>query len=269
MATSRRHFLLLIAVSAMLAFAGSTVALRSGLLDVRSGWIRIFNGKNLEGWTAKIKGYELGVNYAETFRAADGVLRVSYDGYRAFDARFGHLFYKTPFSNYILRLEYRFVGDQVPEGPGWAFRNSGVMIHCPDPKTMRTEQDFPVSAEVQLLGGGADGERPTGNVCTPGTHIVIDGALVTRHCTDSNSPTYRGDQWVRLELEVHGHGRVEHRINGRAVLAYSSIQLDEGDPDARLRIVNGEKALSGGFIALQSESHPVEFRNIELLPLPR
>jgi hypothetical protein len=230
-------------------------------------WIPLFNGKDLTGWKVKIKGYELNDNFGDTFRVADGVIKVAYDKYDKFDNRFGHMFYEKPFSNYILRVEYRFVGEQVPEGPGWAFRNSGLMLHGQSPESMRKDQDFPVSVEVQLLGGAATGERSTGNVCTPGTHIVMDGKLITRHCNDSRSKTYRGDQWVTIEVEVHGSGVIRHIVNGETVLEYSQPQLDEGDPDAKALLKNGRKLLSGGYISLQSESHPVEFRKVEIKEL--
>ena len=148
------------------------------------GWISLFNGKDLEGWTPKITGYALGDNYANTFRVEDGVLKVAYDKYPKFDSKFGHLFYKQKFSNYRLRIEYRFVGDQCPGGPGWATRNSGVMIHCQPPETMRKEQEFPVSIEVQFLGGDGKKTRPTANVCSPGTHIVMGGKLTGDRCPD-------------------------------------------------------------------------------------
>ncbi len=233
----------------------------------RGGWISLFNGKDLSGWTAKIKGYAPDENFADTFRVVDGKLKVSYDKYPRFDGRFGHLFYKRAFSNYRLRMEYRFVGDQCPGGPGWAVRNSGVMIHCQSPGSMRKDQEFPVSVEVQFLGGGEEGERPTGNVCTPGTHIVMDGKLITKHCTNSRSRTYRGEEWVTAEVEVRGNGSIKHFINGEHVLEYEQPQLDDGDPDARKLIEGGDVKLRGGYIALQAESHPIEFRKVEILPL--
>src|SRR5687768_10533213 len=167
-------------------------------------WRQLFNGKDLDGWTPKITGHALNENFGKTFRVEDGVLKVSYDQYRDFGNQFGHLFFKEPFSNYRLRVEYRFVGEQVAGGPDWAFRNSGVMIHCQKPETMARDQKFPVSIEVQLLGGKGSGERPTANLCTPGTHVVMDGQLLKRHCTNSKSKTYHGDQWVTAELEVRG-----------------------------------------------------------------
>ena len=232
-----------------------------------TGWIPLFNGKNLDGWTPKITGYPLGENYADTFRVEDGVLKVAYDKYPKFDGKFGHLFYKTPYSHYRLRIEYRFVGDQCPGGEGWAFRNSGVMIHGQTPESMKKDQKFPVSIEVQFLGGNGRVKRSTGNVCTPGTNIVMKGKLITQHCTDSTSKTYHGDQWVTLEAEVHGNGVIKHIVNGETVLEYEKAQLDPKDPEGFQLIKNGEKMISGGSISLQAESHPIEFRKVEILPL--
>jgi hypothetical protein len=233
----------------------------------KAGWVSLFNGKDLEGWTPKIKGYEAGENYAHTFRVEDGVLKAAYDDYTTFDGKFGHLFSKKKYSNYRLRIEYRFVGGQCPGGPAWAFRNSGVMIHCQSPESMRKDQDFPVSIEVQFLGGDGGKERPTGNVCTPGTNIVIDGKLITKHCTDSRSKTYHGDRWVTAEVEVHGNGTIKHIINGEIVLEYEKPQLDDKDADGRKLIRGEDKMLREGYIALQAESHPVEFRKVEILTL--
>ncbi len=237
--------------------------------SVPSQWKPLFNGQDLTHWKAKIKGYELNDNYGDTFRVEDGVLKVVYDKekYPSFDNRFGHLFYDTPFSHYVLRVEYRFVGEQVAGGPGWAIRNSGIMIHGQSPESMRKDQDFPVSIEVQLLGGAETGERHTANVCTPGTHIVMDGQLITRHCNDSKSKTFRGDQWVTMEVEVHGNRLIKHIVNGETVMQYTQPQLDENDADARALIKDGEKMLHGGTISLQSESHPIEFRRVEIKEL--
>lgn len=230
-------------------------------------WIQLFNGKDLKDWTIKITGYEVGDNYKDTFRVEDGVMKVSYDGYEKFDRKFGHIFYHQPFSSYRLRVEYRFVGEQVPGGPGWAYRNSGIMIHGQSPESMTKDQNFPASIEVQLLGGPDTGERSTANLCTPGTNVVMDGKLERQHCTTSSSKTYRGDQWVTAVVEVHGR-TITHVVNGEPVLSYSDPQLDPRDKDAqRLLEAGAEKLLRGGTISLQSESHPVEFRKVEILEL--
>ena len=145
----------------------------------KADWVPLFNGKNLDGWTPKITGYEFGDNHADTFRVADGVLKVSYDKYTEFGGKFGHLFYKDKFSHYRLKVEYRFVGEQCKGGEGWAIRNSGVMFHCQDPKTMAKDQKFPVSIEAQFLGGLGKGNRTTNNLCSPGTHVTMGGKLFT------------------------------------------------------------------------------------------
>ncbi|MBL9163917.1 MAG: DUF1080 domain-containing protein [Planctomycetaceae bacterium] len=262
----RRQFL----VASALTPAVSLVAARLGYAAEDDGWIQLFNGKDLTGWTPKIRGHELGVNYADTFRVEDGVIKVAYDKYEGpFRGRYGHLFYQEPFSNYLLRIEYRFVGEQAKGGPGWATRNSGVMIHGQDPKEMTKDQEFPVSIEVQFLGGDGMNPRNTGNLCTPGTNVVMDGKLHTPHCTNSSSDTFHGDQWVTAEIEVHGGKTIRHKINGKTVLEYSEPQLDPADANAKKLLDAGAaKIITGGTISLQSESHPVEFRKVELKPLP-
>ena len=223
--------------------------------DEKGKWIQLFNGKDLSGWTVKIRGHEAGINHNDTFAVKDGVIRVAYDKYDQFNETFGHMFYNTPFSHYLLRVEYRFLGEQAPGGPAWAFRNSGVMIHGQTPESMTKDQDFPNSIEVQVLGGKGEGKRTTGNLCTPGTDVIMDGKLLKRHCIRSKSKTYHGDQWVTLEVEVRGSKSIKHVINGETVMTYSKPQLDDGT------------LLEGGTISLQSESHPVEFRKVELKKL--
>jgi hypothetical protein len=233
----------------------------------KDAWISLFNGKDLTGWTPKIKGYPLGENFGNTFRVEDGVLKVSYDQYQQFDRKFGHIFYKDRFSHYRLRVEYRFIGDQCPGGEGWATRNSGVMLHCQPPETIAKDQDFPVSIEVQFLGGLGRGPRSTANLCTPGTHVVMSGDLIKRHCTNSKSKTFDGDQWVTVEVEVRGDKTIKHLVNGEVVLAYEQPQYDDGDANARPLIKDGQKLIRDGYISLQSESHPIEFRKVELMVL--
>ncbi len=231
-------------------------------------WIRLFNGRNLDGWTPKITGYELGDNFGNTFRVENGVLKTGYEKYDKFNNRFGHIFYKQKFSDYRIAVEYRFVGQQAPEGPSWAFRNSGIMIHCQPPGTMKKDQDFPISIEVQLLGGRDTGERTTANLCTPGTNVEMGGKLITQHCINSKSKTYRGDVWVRVEVEVRGGKVVRHIIDGETVLEYEKPQIGGGsvtnfDPAVK----KDGTILTEGYISLQSESHPIEFRKVELLDL--
>lgn len=231
-------------------------------------WEQLFNGKDMNDWHVKITGYDLDDNFMNTFKVEDGLLKVSYDGYDEFGGRFGHIFYKNSYSYYKLRVEYRFVGDQAPNGPGWAFRNSGIMIHGQAAETMGKDQDFPISVEVQILGGNGKDERPTGNVCTPGTEIVMDGELKKQHCFNSTSKTYHGDQWVTIELLVLGDSVINHYMEGDVVMSYTKPQIGGGTvSNYREGIKVDGTPLSGGSISLQSESHPVHFRKVELLNL--
>ncbi len=234
-------------------------------------WISLFNGRDLSGWIVKITGHEPGDNFANTFRVEDGVLKVSYDGYQSFSGQFGHLFYQQPFQDYHLVLEYRFTGDWLADTPGWARRNSGAMLHAQDPRTMLKGQDFPISIELQLLGGLGDGRsRPTANMCSPGTEVTMHGETVRGHCVNSTSPTFDGDQWVRAEVIVLGDSVIRHIVNGDTVLTYSAPRVGGGNVEGHdpAQKVDG-RPLTGGYIALQSEGHPVEFRRVELRRLKR
>jgi len=235
----------------------------AGCTPLDDEWTALFNGEDLSGWTVKIRGSDVGEDPFETFRVEQGLLTVGYEGYTSFDERFGHLFYEAPYSHYQLRIEYRFVGSQVSDGPGWAFKNSGAMIHAQSPESMLRDQDFPISIEAQFLGGNGTDARPTANLCTPGTHVEIDGVLTETHCINSTSPTFHGEEWVTVDLVVHGADVIEHMVNGATVLTYEHPTIGGGvvgghDPDAK---VDGTP-LGSGYIALQSESHPIQFRQV-------
>ena len=233
-----------------------------------SDWIPLFNGKNLDGWKVKIRSHALNDNFGNTFRVEDGYMTTGYEAYGDFDERFAHIFYEKPYSYYRIAVEYRFIGDQAQAGPSWAARNSGIMLHSPAPETMGKDQDFPISIEVQLLGGLGAGPRTTANLCTPGTNVVMDGKLITKHCTTSTSKTYDGEVWVRSEVLVLGASHIRHYVEGEPVLEYVMPQFGgrnvsghdpQDKPDGEL--------MEGGYISLQSESHPIQFRKVELLNL--
>ena len=217
-------------------------------------WIQLFNGTDLTGWTPKFTGFPLGENLRDTFTVKDGLLTVDYQKWETFNGEFGHLYYEKPFSNYHLRATYRFVGDQVAGGPQWAIRNNGLMLHCQDPGTLLLDQKFPASIEVQLLGGLGKGDRPTLAICTPGTHIHWEGKLEERHVIPTGGPTFQGDQWVTVEVEVRGD-HFKHLVNGKTVCSYDGVQLNDGTP------------LRQGWISIQAETAPIQFQSIELKEL--
>ncbi|NGM67134.1 DUF1080 domain-containing protein [Sphingobacterium sp. SGR-19] len=230
--------------------------------------IQLFNGKDINDWTPKIRLHEVGENYANTFRVEDGLLKVRYDGYDDFNKQYGHLAYNKPYGYYLLRVEYRFVDEQVKGGEGWAWRNSGAMLHGQDPNTMLKEQDFPISVEGQFLGGDGKTERTTSNLCTPGTNVVINDELYTPHCISSSSRTYHGDEWVTADFLVLGDSLIQHILEGEVVMEYNKPQIGGGNVehyDAAQK--TDSKLLDKGFIYLQSESHPIDFRKVELYDL--
>ncbi|RYD43234.1 MAG: DUF1080 domain-containing protein [Verrucomicrobiaceae bacterium] len=239
-------------------------------LDAEQPWVPLFNGKNLDGWTPKFSGHVIGENYANTFRVEDGILKVSYDGYEKFLGQYGHLYTNIAYSRYILRLEYRFEGEMMADAPGYVNLNSGVMIHSQTPQSLGLKQDFPASLEFQFLADEGKGKRPTGNVCTPGTHLEMGGKLVRQHIVESTAPTFLPEEWVKIEVEVRGSEEVIHRVNGVEVLRYQRPQLDPNNelaPASGLLAAGAPRLLSYGHIALQAEGQPVWFRKIELKSL--
>lgn len=253
-------------IAALVFFSGCATTKTQ---ESKPGWVALFNGKDINNWTAKINHHEVGQDPENTFRVEDGLIKVRYDKYDTFNNQFGHLYYNTPYSYYHLKVEYRITGEWRKDAPEYTIKNSGIMFHSQDPHTMPKDQDWPISVEFQLLAGLGDGEsRPTGNMCSPGTNVVYHGQIDPRHCIESTSKTYALDEWVKAELIVYGDSLVTHIINGDTVLQYSKPQIGGGvvtnyDPAIK---VDG-KLLSQGFIALQSEGQPVDFRNIEILNL--
>lgn len=231
-------------------------------------WIGLFNGKDLEDWTVKIAGHDLDDNYRNTFRVEDGLLKVSYQQYDKFGARFGSLFHKRKFSHYWLRAEYRFVGEQVAGSPSWAYKNSGIQLHSQPPETMRKEQEFPVSVEFDIVGGHLLGRHPTGDVCENATRVKIAGVLLTDKCSKLSDVTIGGGEWVTMVAEVQGAARVRQIVNDTLIVEYTDLTLDENDADARRLLgPGGDRALTSGYISIQSNGHPIEFRRIDVLPI--
>ena len=245
----------------------------------KENWESLFNGKDLTGWDIKIKDHPLNENYKNTFRIEDSMIRVVYSDYEKFNNKFGHLYTHRPYSYYKLRLQYRFVGDHLPDAPGWADRNSGVMLHSQSAQSVNLNQNFPVSLEFQFLCGNGKDTVPTGNVCTPGTFITHNGKLFLGHIQNSNSKTYLKNEWISAEAEVYGDSLVRHIINGDTVLTYTNPMIGEGFvsnnnswtwagiTDSLIWINKANTPLKEGHIALQAESQPVDFRRIEILNL--
>ena len=236
-----------------------------------SEWMKLFNGKDINDWIVKVNHHETGVNFGNTFRVEDGIIKVRYDQYEDYNNQFAHLYFKQPFSHFHMKLEYHFTGELQRGAPEYTLLNSGLMYHSQDPRGMLKEQDWPISVEMQFLAGLGDGNpRPTGNMCSPGTEIEFEGKLYPDHCLNSSSKTYEKDEWVKAELIVLGDSLITHIINGDTVLRYSHPTMGGGVAHGfDSTLWKPGKPLTSGYVALQSEGQPVEFRNIELKILPQ
>jgi hypothetical protein len=228
-------------------------------------WITLFNGKDINNWIPKIVGHKLGENFGNTFRVENGILSVRYDAYDSFKNRFGALYYNKKFTNYRLKVEYRFVGNTTPGAPSWGFRDGGIQYHCQDPATLDVNQPFPVCLEYNLLGGNGKDERPNGEICANGIYVEINGKRNTTYCTQATvKKTMHGDQWVTAEIDVH-EGKITHYIDGEEILEFQNPRYDSSNALAKKFIVNGDDLVKDGYISLQSNSHPMDFRKIEIM----
>lgn len=236
--------------------------------DQANEYTPLFNGKNLEGWTPKINGFKAGENYKNTFRVEDGLLKVSYSEYDSFRSEFGHLFFKDKFSDYRLRIEYRFSKDRTKGAPDWAFANSGVMFHSQSAESMGIDQAFPVSLEAQFLGSEEGNLRPTMNICTPGMHINLADTLTTEHCINSTSKSIMLGDWVTVELIVYGDSLIHHLVEGDTVLTYTKPIIG-GEYLPKSDSASTGKPVKDGYISLQAEGHALDFRKVEYLELKR
>jgi hypothetical protein len=228
-------------------------------------WVSLFNGKDLDGWKPKIAGYPLGENFGNTVRVADKILSTRYNEYDSFNSRFGALYYDKKFTNYRLKVEYRFVGNLTPGAPSWGFRDGGIQYHCQSPATVGLNQPFPVCLEYNLLGGKETGERPTGEICASGIYVEMNGKRNTNYCTPPTvKRTFAGDQWVTAEIEVMD-GKITHFVNGEQVLQFENPRFDSTHQEGKKFIIEGKDMVKDGYISLQSNSHPMDFRKIEIM----
>lgn len=249
------------ALSCLASFAPATIV-KTG----KEKWISLFNSKDLNNWLPKIAGYKLGENFGNTFRVQDGILSIRYDAYNNnFNNRFGALYYNKKFSNYRLRVEYRFVGDTTHGAPAWGYRDGGIQYHCQDPATIGVDQPFPICLEYNLLGGNGKEERPSGEICANGIYVEINGKRNTSYCTPPTiKRTMNGDQWITAEIDVQD-GKIKQYINGEEVIAFENPRYDSTNAAAKNFIINGDDRVKEGYISLQSNSNPIDFRKIEIM----
>jgi hypothetical protein len=253
--------LLIILPVILLSFSGRDDAASKG-----KKWKALFNGKDLSGWKMKIAGFPLGENFGNTFRVENGIISIRYDQYgENFNNRFGALYFDKRLSNYRLKVEYRFVGETAPGAPTWGYRDSGVQYHGQDPATIELKQSFPVCIEYNLHGGNGTDERPTGEICTPGTSVEIKGEKNKSFCTAPDvKRTFHGDQWVTLEIDVKD-GKIAHYVNGEEILRFENPRYDPKHEFGKKFATADNEIIKSGYISIQSNSHPIDIRKVEIM----
>lgn len=217
--------------------------------DAEGAWIQLFNGKNLHGWTPKFAGYDLGINFRNTFVVRDGLLTICYDNYKGRQNSIGHLFYKDEFSHYVLRVEYRFARTQVKDTPESLLLHSGLMIHGQSAESMGKDQKRPDSVEAKLLSQHRNPAKKHRNLSVD---TLVANTKPDVHSNEVVDKQQQEHQWTCVEIEVYGGEVIRHKSGGQLIMEYKKPSLSDGSPLVR------------GTIALQANSHPIQFRKIEL-----
>lgn len=200
------------------------------LLRPADGWINLFDGRSLHGWTAS--------ENRESWKVEDGALAAS--GPRS------HLFYSGPvaqhqFRNFELHVE-------VLTRPG---ANSGVYFHTQYQPSGWPAKGFEVQVNGSATGEGGYRERKkTGSlygVRNVYKQMVGDG------------------EWFALDVAVRGKN-VRIRLNGTLVSEYTEADTPLVAESAETR----GRVLSRGTIALQCHDAGSKalYRAVRILPLP-
>ena len=242
------------------------IALIPSLL-VAGETVSLFNGKDLEGWSIDVPSRD------KLSEATDIPIK---DGVMTFDTRKGtwwnatppsfivrdgllvslgkpggHLVTKEVFSNYKLVVEYRFSKE-----PG----NCGVLVHASTPR--RLYDMFPQSIEVQMQHENAgdfwcigenievpdmEKRRPRKDPAQAFGGDVKDARRIINLTDGSEKPL---GEWNTMAIECKGDEVIVH-VNGTLVN-------------------HGSKSTAtSGRIALQAEGSELEFRKVELTPIPK
>lgn len=226
------------------------------------GWVNLFNGKDLTGWVPLIHKSKVGENYMDTFRAdsVNKVIRIAYDKYpnQSFDGRIGNLYYNKRLTNYRVRVTYRFIEPQAKNPVSWGRNNSALMIFAVDPYTITGDPQLPPMIELQLLGSPSAGGTTSPNYCDLGGMSMQQHSARCGNNGSGKAPN-PANQWTTVEAEVH--------VTGVTKVFQLPDTTNPAQTMSGPRYMN--QAVTGGFVALQSESQPIEFKDILLKELPQ
>jgi len=238
------------------------------------GWVNLFNGKDLTGWTPLIHLSKVGVNTDSTFRPdlENNGIRVSYDkltgSFGGDQCKCGLLYYNKPLTNYRIRVTYRFFDPTVSNAPSWGKNNSGLMIFGIDPTKVTGDPIYPPIIEIQILGTPSGGGSTNANECemrqfvnptVTATHTGTCGNNKDSKAPGSGKTAPAAGVWTTLEADVHitGDTKVyQWPDTTNAVLIMSKPMY-------------GTQAVTSGYLAIQSEGQPIVFKDILLKELPQ
>lgn len=242
------------------AGSGGVAGAGGGAGGASDGWVKIFNGQDLTGWSPLIHKSAYKQDPYNTFRAdpVNHVIKVTYEDYpNGFEDRCGLLYYDKLLTNYRVRVTYRFLEPQAPGPVSWGKNNTGLMIFGIDPAKVTGDPEFPPLIEIQLLGANSTGGNTTPNMCVPGGMTMKKS---TAECGNNHTGVAPppAAEWVTVEAEVHvkGDTKVFQYPNKTTPVITMSGPVYQG------------KDVVNGYLSLQSESQPLEYKDIELMELP-
>jgi hypothetical protein len=204
--------------------------------------VSLFNGTDLSGWQADVPARDKDASLPASFVARDGLLV-------SLGKPEGHLVTTQAYRDYRLVVEYRF-----PEQAG----NCGVLVHSSKPRALYGM--FPQSIEVQMMSGNA------GDFWCIGENITVNDMEARR-------PRKPGQAWGGGESDAR---RILNLTDDseKPLGEWNTMVIESRGRTLKVW-VNGDLVNEGfdattdrGKIALQAEGTAVEFRKVEIGPLP-
>jgi hypothetical protein len=204
--------------------------------------IRLFDGKDLKGWTADVPARDTDKNAPASFVVRKSLLV-------SMGKPEGHLVSDAAYRDYRLEVEYRFPGKGG---------NCGVLVHASKPRALY--KMFPQSIEVQMMSGDA------------GDFWVIQEDIEVKDM-EKRRPRKEGEKWGGAEGDAR---RILNLTDGseKPLGEWNTMVVEARGRTLKVWI-NGDlvnegfnATVSEGRIALQAEGTEVEFRRVDLMPLP-
>ena len=254
------------------ALVGRTGAAEDQPISPSDGVIRLFNGKDLSGWTPWLKGIGR-KNPNQVYSIKDGAIRISGEG-------LGYLATEKSCKDYRLIVEYKW-GERT-DGSG-NVRNSGILLHAVGADG-GANGVFMTCIEVQLAQGcegdlivirGKDEAGKTlPATITSETQLASDGK--TRWKKGGTRTVYSGRQFWWSKHEPGFQEKLDTR--GKDDVAGPVGQWTRVEcicTGTRITVkVNGQTVNecfdvwpAAGKILLENEGNEVYFRSVELHPI--